>query len=507
MADTFARMRQLIGTTAEWAANDLILGLGELGIESVAGGAKRMKLGDGVAKWSQLPYFDPGVFDYVLKDGDTMSGPLVVPELTVQGPASVVNGLEVIGGNSSFGGPVNLGAAATAANPGSLSDNDNSVATTAWVQQQVGGIITGLTIKGTWNAATNTPPLANGGAGVPPAERGDFYIVSVAGSTSLDGINTWNSGDTVVFNGVTWQRVPQTLTNAQIIAGLGYTPVNKAGDTMTGGLVLPVVMVDTPAGQTKPIYFRTAGVIRWGFGVSAEAESGGNAGSNIFFNRHDDAGAYVATPLSINRATGVFAFGASPTAPTPAAGDNSTKLATTAYVQASGAMRLVAEHAPASNIAALEVSWPDAAKLIEIWWSLAQPGSPDQVQWGDYKVGSTYPAHTYTMVHNQGGTATNGGGGGVAGSISSWRYDTFGLRLGGFSYTNGVIRIHKHGANSLWAEGTYHGRSSASGYETANTFSLAVNDSAFPGVNGFRFYNSGGALFAGNASWVRCLAL
>lgn len=59
-----------------------------------------------------------------------------------------------------------------------------------------------LNYKGTWNASTNTPALASG-AGT----KGDYYVVSVAGSTTLDGISNWGVGDWATFNGAVWQRV------------------------------------------------------------------------------------------------------------------------------------------------------------------------------------------------------------------------------------------------------------------------------------------------------------
>jgi len=59
-----------------------------------------------------------------------------------------------------------------------------------------------LNYKGTWNASTNTPALASG-----VGTKGDYYVVSVAGSTALDGISNWGVGDWVVFNGAAWQRV------------------------------------------------------------------------------------------------------------------------------------------------------------------------------------------------------------------------------------------------------------------------------------------------------------
>jgi len=59
-----------------------------------------------------------------------------------------------------------------------------------------------LNYKGTWNASTNTPTLASG-----VGTKGDYYVVSVAGSTTLDGISNWGIGDWAVFNGSVWQRV------------------------------------------------------------------------------------------------------------------------------------------------------------------------------------------------------------------------------------------------------------------------------------------------------------
>lgn len=59
-----------------------------------------------------------------------------------------------------------------------------------------------LNYVGTWNASTNTPTLASG-----VGTKGDYYQVSVAGSTALDGISNWGVGDVVAFNGTTWQRI------------------------------------------------------------------------------------------------------------------------------------------------------------------------------------------------------------------------------------------------------------------------------------------------------------
>lgn len=89
MADTFARMRQLVGTTADWAANNIVLGSGEMGIERVSSTDIRIKVGDGTSTWSALPYASASSTTInaatqaaldakVAKSGDTMTGLLVL---------------------------------------------------------------------------------------------------------------------------------------------------------------------------------------------------------------------------------------------------------------------------------------------------------------------------------------------------------------------------------------------------------------------------------------------
>jgi hypothetical protein len=66
----------------------------------------------------------------------------------------------------------------------------------------IANAIGALNYKGTWNASTNTPTLTSGSG-----TKGDYYVISVSGSTALDGISNWGVGDWVAFNGAAWQRV------------------------------------------------------------------------------------------------------------------------------------------------------------------------------------------------------------------------------------------------------------------------------------------------------------
>lgn len=65
----------------------------------------------------------------------------------------------------------------------------------------------GLTYQGTWNASTNTPTLVSS-----VGTQGDYYIVSVAGSTNLNGIADWGVSDWAIFSGSVWQKIDNSET-------------------------------------------------------------------------------------------------------------------------------------------------------------------------------------------------------------------------------------------------------------------------------------------------------
>ncbi len=72
----------------------------------------------------------------------------------------------------------------------------------ASLQAQINLIASALVYKGTWNASTNTPTLTSS-----VGTANTFYIVSVAGTTNLNGTSNWGVGDWAVYNGTVWQRV------------------------------------------------------------------------------------------------------------------------------------------------------------------------------------------------------------------------------------------------------------------------------------------------------------
>ena len=87
-------------------------------------------------------------------------------------------------------------------------------------------VIGALNYKGTWDASTNNPTLASG-----VGTKGDYYVVSVAGSTNIDGQTLWGVGDWITFNGTVWQRVDGGSTG-------NFTTIN-ASSTVTGAAFIP----------------------------------------------------------------------------------------------------------------------------------------------------------------------------------------------------------------------------------------------------------------------------
>jgi len=98
-----------------------------------------------------------------------------------------------------------------------------------------------LNYKGTWNAATNTPTLTSG-----VGTKGDYYVVSVAGSTNLDGETLWGVGDMAIFNGSTWQKADggdTSLVTSITVTGLtGYMYANNT-TPVTASTTIPVANI------------------------------------------------------------------------------------------------------------------------------------------------------------------------------------------------------------------------------------------------------------------------
>ena len=102
-----------------------------------------------------------------------------------RGIASILSGLSVSGG--------------------AVIATDTILQAVGKLQNQINGLAGGVEYQGTWNASTNTPTLTSS-----VGTQGHYYVVSVAGSTNLNGITDWALGDWAIFNGTVWQKVDNT---------------------------------------------------------------------------------------------------------------------------------------------------------------------------------------------------------------------------------------------------------------------------------------------------------
>ncbi|PNX49879.1 MAG: hypothetical protein BV457_00130 [Thermoplasmata archaeon M9B1D] len=83
-------------------------------------------------------------------------------------------------------------------------------------------VVGGVVYRGTWNANTNNPTIVSS-----TGTKGDYYVVSVEGTTEIDGISNWKVGDWIIFNGSIWQKVD----NQDISAVWGNISGNLSNQT------------------------------------------------------------------------------------------------------------------------------------------------------------------------------------------------------------------------------------------------------------------------------------
>lgn len=100
-------------------------------------------------------------------------------------------------------------------------------------------VTTIMEYKGTWDASANAPVLTSSAG-----NKGDVWFVGTAGTTDLNGNNTWEIGDLAIFSGTVWQSVSgadiaAVLYTAQTLSGpqqlqsrtnIGLSNVNNTSD-------------------------------------------------------------------------------------------------------------------------------------------------------------------------------------------------------------------------------------------------------------------------------------
>ena len=98
------------------------------------------------------------------------------------------------------------------------------------IGQLTASVVGAVVYQGVWNATTNSPAIT---AGV--GTKGNYYKVSTAGTTSIDGNASWNIGDIIIFNGTTWDKIDGVSTEVSSVFGQVGAVANLSGDVTTSG--------------------------------------------------------------------------------------------------------------------------------------------------------------------------------------------------------------------------------------------------------------------------------
>lgn len=85
-----------------------------------------------------------------------------------------------------------------------------------------------VTYQASWNASTNTPALPTAA----PENKGWYYVVGTDGTTNVNGVSEWKTGDWLVSNGSVWQKIDNSNALSSWNSRTGDV-VPQAGDYTT----------------------------------------------------------------------------------------------------------------------------------------------------------------------------------------------------------------------------------------------------------------------------------
>lgn len=284
-----------------------------------------------------------------------------------------------------------------------VGDSSTRIATTAFLAGLLGqpsGIATldntgvvpisqlpfaGLTVDGTWNAATNNPTLISG-----VGTSGHFRVVTVAGTTTLNGISSWAVGDWAMFSSGVWTKVPYV---APPISNLPLSSLEGIG----GGTFVG----NTAAGSASPSAISIASII----GYLAVVTTGGSGlcptlpGGTGTFLRGD--GTYAVPPaanLAGYAPLASPAFTGTATVATQARDLSSTAIASTQFV--------IQQQASAAELALIKIN------------GTASAGTSTYAAKADHIHGTDTSRAAATNPQTS-GAWTHGGSGSVSGTLTA----------------------------------------------------------------------------------------
>jgi hypothetical protein len=287
-----------------------------------------------------------------------------------------------------------------------------------------------------------------------------------------------------------------TVTADALIVNNGSLTIDRVGDAVN-----PLLVMKSDTGMGRVILGQTGTSPRWAVTLGTNsAETGSNVGSNFAISRYDDSGTLIDNALLITRSTGIAAFSVSPTAPTPTAGDNTTKLATTAFVKASFAP--LASPALTGTVTADALTVNNGTLIVDrtgdaslsVFQLKADSGSARRIQ--------SLTGNLSRWIMDIGNvTAESGANAGTNFSLS--RYDDAGVLIDSpitIIRSSGLITAAtpmRMSAGTVTGPGLQVGNDGNSGFfsDTADTFAISINSTECG-----RFLSGPKLIFGGTAA-------
>ena len=258
----------------------------------------------------------------VLNAGTGISTTGTYPNFTITNtsPSSGGTVTSVATGTGLTGGPITTSGTIAIANTGVTAGTYGSAAVIPVIQVNSQGQITSISTQptnapayqGTWNANTNSPTLVSS-----VGTNGYYYVVSVAGNTTLNGVSGWNVGDWAIFENGVWQKIAGsssesftnlTTTNLAVTGLTGYMYANNTSGNVTASTTIPNTAISglgTMSTQNANTVAITGGTIN-GTSIGATTASSGA------FTYLSTSGSTSTTPsLSFNASNSPIASGAS----------------------------------------------------------------------------------------------------------------------------------------------------------------------------------------------------
>ena len=303
MSELIIPIKQYARTAAQLATENPILVARQLVIESDTG---KMKLGNGTTAYNSLPYLlvSGNTSQYVRGDGSLATFPSI-PSISGLVPYTGANANVNLGTNTitanqliksggtasqflkadgsidstaylttisgitaggelsgTYANPSLVNSAVTGKVLTGLSVSGSAVVSTDSVltavgklQNQVNALAGGVSYQGTWNASTNTPTLTSS-----VGTKGYYYVVSVEGSTNLNGITDWKLGDWAIYDGTVWQKVDNTDA---VVSVNGYTGIVTLAKADIGLGNVENTALSTWAGSSNITTLGTIGTGVW----------------------------------------------------------------------------------------------------------------------------------------------------------------------------------------------------------------------------------------------------